>query len=302
MDQTFLQFENLIATRFYQYLRIALVLDTELTDWLVSILRKTKKPLNSLVSNSISPTYKIQETSLGEQKNFYRVLQFLSFSRRFSYSQEILEGQTFQSFSFPLVEFTKDIGLNNTFHHRQELVRFFYSLRTFSLDQWFSEDEFQSIALFPIVTVTREQPGNNQTKLIVKVSLPNDCFSTWKYPFYFPKTFYLYDDADDRRVKLQFITSVAGQVTIRKEFCLSYFISTLNSISNQRKSPIKKNIIKQFQILEKEALIKSELTLYQKDNNIQTITIQQLTLAQINKTKIIAFYETNKYFTEQLIF
>ena len=68
------------------------------------------------------------------------------------------------------------------------------------------------------------------------------------------------------------------------------------AISNQRKTAIKKNIIKQFQILEKEALIKSEITLYQKDNNRQTVTIQELSLAQINKTKIIGFYETNKYF------
>lgn len=257
MHQTFLQFENLIATRFYQYLRVALVLDTELTDWLVSILRQTKKPLNSLVSNSISTTYKIQETSLGEQKNFYRLLQlqFLSFSRRFSYYEENLQGQTFQSFSFPLVEFTKNIGLDNTYDNRQELVRFFHSLRALSLDQWFSEDEFQSIAAFPIITVTCEQPGNNRTKLIVKVSVLNDCFSTWKYAFYFPKTFYLYDNADDMRVKLQFIFSVAGQVTIRKEFPLIYFLSTLNSRSNKRTKDIKKNIIKQFQILEKEALI-----------------------------------------------
>ena len=121
---------------------------------MVSILRQTKKPLNSLVSNSISTTYKIQETSLGEQKNFYRLLQFLSFSRRFSYYEEILQGQTFQSFSFSLVEFTKNIGLDN----RQELVRFFHSLLALSLNQWFSEDEFQSIAAFPIITVTREQP------------------------------------------------------------------------------------------------------------------------------------------------
>lgn len=202
MDQTFLQFENLIATRFYQYLKVALVLDTELTDWLVSILRQTKKPLNSLVFNSISTTYKIEETSIVEQKKFYRILQFLSFSQRFSYYEEILQGETFQSFSFPLVEFTKNIGLDNNYHNKQELVRFFHSLRALSLDQWFSEDEFQSIAAFPIVTVTGEQPWNNRTKLIVKVSVLNDCFAIWKYAFYFPKTFYLYDNADDRRVKL----------------------------------------------------------------------------------------------------
>ena len=75
-----------------------------------------------------------------------------------------------------------------------------------------------------------------------------------------------------------------------------YFLSTLNSISNQRKTVIKKDIIKQFQILEKEGLIKPEITLYQKDDNRQTVTIQELSLAQINKTKIIGFYETGKYF------
>lgn len=176
MDQTFLQFENLIATRFYQYLRVALVLDTELTDWLVSILRQTKKPLHSLVSNPISTTYKIEETSIVEQKKFYRILQFLSFSRRFSYYEEIFQGETFQSFSFPLVEFTKNIGLDNNYHNRQEVVRFFHSLRGLSLDQWFSEDEFQSIAAFPIVTVRREQPRNKRTKLIVKVSVLKDFF------------------------------------------------------------------------------------------------------------------------------
>ena len=62
------------------------------------------------------------------------------------------------------------------------------------------------------------------------------------------------------RVKLQFIFSVAGQVTIWKEFPLIYFLSNLNSRSNKITKDIKKNIIKQFQILEKEALIKSDIT------------------------------------------
>ena len=299
LNQTFSQFEDLIATRFYQYLRVALVLDTELTDWLVSILRQAKKPLNRLVSSYISTTYKIQETSLAEQKNFYRLLQFLSFSRRIPHYEETLHGQTFQSLSFPLVEFAKNIGLENTYDNRQTLVQFFYSLRVLSINQWFSEDEFQSIAVFPIVNLTREQPGNNRTKLIVKISVLNDCYSTWKYAFYFPKTFYLHDNADDMRVKLQFIFSIAGQITIRKEFPLTYFLSNFNSRSNQKINKIKKNIIKQFKILEKEGLIKPEIILHKKDDNRQTVTIQQLSLAQINKTKIIQFHETDKYFREE---
>lgn len=296
--QTFLQFENLIATRFYQYLRITLVLDTELTDWLVSILQKTKKPINSLVSNCILPTFKIQETSILEQKKLYRILQFLSFSRRFSTYQEILQGQTFQSFDFPLVEFIQNIGLANNYHNRQELIQFFYSLRAISLDKWFSENEFQSIAAFPIIKVRNQEPGNKRTKLIVKVSVLNDYFTKWEYAFYFPKSFYISHDVDDTRVKLQFILSVAGELTIRKEFPMSDFITTLYSISNQRKTAIKKNIIKQFRILDKEGFIESEITLYQKDRHSQTLTIQELTLSHINQTKIIGFYETDKSFKE----
>ena len=300
LNQTFSEFENLIATRFYQYLKIALVLDTELTDWLLIILRKTEKPLRSLVSNLISTTYRVEETSIIEQKKFYRILQFLSFSRRFSYNEEIFQGETFQSFSFPLVEFAKDIGLKNNFYNRQNLVQFFHSLSTLSLDQWFSEEEFKSVAAFPIITVTREQPGNERTKLIVKVSILNNLFL--KYPFSFPKTFLMCNNADDVRVKLQFIVSVAREVTIRKQFCLSDFLSTISSISNQRKAAIKKNIIKQFQILEKEGFVQSKITLHQKDDKCQSVTIQELTLSQISKTKVIDFWETDKYFIDQLMY
>ena len=90
--------------------------------------------------------------------------------------------------------------------------------------------------------------------------------------------------------------SVAGEVTIRKQFPLASILSSLNSRSNQRKTAIKKNIIKKFKILEKESLIKSEIILYQKDDNHQTIRIQELSLIHINKTKIIQFYKTDKYF------
>jgi hypothetical protein len=56
LPQTFLEFEDLVATRFYQYLKLALVLDTEYTDWLLIILRQTNKPLNHLVSSYIPTT------------------------------------------------------------------------------------------------------------------------------------------------------------------------------------------------------------------------------------------------------
>lgn len=98
------------------------------------------------------------------------------------------------------------------------------------------------------------------------------------------------------RVKLEILKSVANQGTIRKEFHLANFLLTLTSISNQRKTAIKKNIIQLFQSLQQTSLIETELSLYQKDKS--SIVTEKLTLAQINKTQTIVFYETNKYFID----
>ena len=98
------------------------------------------------------------------------------------------------------------------------------------------------------------------------------------------------------RVKLEILKSVASQTTIRKEFHLANLLLTLTSISNQRKTNIKKNIINLFQILQQTSLIETELRLYQE--NQSWIVMEKLTLQQINKTQIIVFYETNKSFIE----
>ena len=71
---------------------------------------------------------------------------------------------------------------------------------------------------------------------------------------------------------------------------------TEESISNQRKSAIKKNIIKLFQSLQQTSLIEAELRLHQKDKSLSVT--EKLTLAQINKTQIIVFYETKKSFID----
>jgi hypothetical protein len=98
------------------------------------------------------------------------------------------------------------------------------------------------------------------------------------------------------RVKLEILKSVTSQPTIRKEFDVANLLLTLTSISNQRKSNIKKNIIQLFQSLQQTSLIETELRLYQETKSC--IVTEKLTLPQINKTQTIVFYETNKSFIE----
>jgi hypothetical protein len=285
LTQTFVEFEDLVAIRFYQYLKVALVLDTECTDWLVIILRQINKPLNHLVSSYISTTLKLEEISPLQQKYFYRLLQFLSFSHSYSHVEETLNGQAYKSLTFPLAEFAKNIGFDEkTYPHyqRRQLVYFFSELHRFALIDWFSGEEFQSVLVFLVVKVTHQQPGNVHTKLIIKISVAKD--------------FYRYTNNDDMRVKLEILKSVTSQATIRKEFDVANLLLTLTSISNQRKSNIKKNIIQLFQSLQQTSFIETELRLYQE--NKSCIVTEKLTLPQINKTQTIVFYETNKSFTE----
>lgn len=315
LPETFLEFEDLIATRFYQYLKTSLVLDTEFTDWLLVILRQTNKPKNRLISSYISENLKLEKKSFLQQKDFYRLLQLLSFIRNYPYVQETLNEEVFYSLTFPLSEFARDITLDKNItldkkllkskdqpkkkinpDLRTDLVRFFEELREYNMIEWFSDEEFRSVVVFPVVEVRHKTPGNVHTRLIVKMSVSKNFFSSIQYPFYFPSHFYHYKNKDDMRVKLEILKSVASQVTIRKEFDVANLLLTLNSLSNQRISDVKKNIVQLFQSLQQTSLIETELTLYQE--NKSPIVTHKLTLAQIKKTKTIVFYETDKNFIE----
>jgi hypothetical protein len=296
LNQAFLEFENLIGSRFYQYLKLSLVLDTRFTDWLVINLRKTKKPLNRLVSSYISTNFKLQQTPTLQLEHFYRLLQLLSFTRSYSPREEVLNGEVFQTFTFPLKEFARDIGFNKqnyTHYQRQKLLSFFKQLQKISLTEWFTDDEFKNVLVFPVTKIIYEQPDNKYTKLIVKISIAKDFLSSWNYSFYFPKDFYSYNNQDDLRVKLAILKTIASQPTIRKEFDLSNFLKNLPAISNQRITAIKYNIIKLFECLQKESFIEAHLHLHQKDGLVKA---NQLQIKQINKIETIVFYETTKFF------
>jgi hypothetical protein len=273
-----------------------LVLDTRFTDWLVINLRKTKKPLNRLVSSYISTNFKLQQTPTLQLEHFYRLLQLLSFTRSYSPREEVLNGEVFQTFTFPLKEFARDIGFNKqnyTHYQRQKLLSFFKQLQKISLTEWFTDDEFKNVLVFPVTKIIYEQPDNKYTKLIVKISIAKDFLSSWNYSFYFPKDFYSYNNQDDLRVKLAILKTIASQPTIRKEFDLSNFLKNLPAISNQRITAIKYNIIKLFECLQKESFIEAHLHLHQKDGLVKA---NQLQIKQINKIETIVFYETTKFF------
>jgi len=291
VQNCFIDFENDIISGFYFYLQRALVLDTDYTNWLMYKLRKRKNRntgQSTLISNYFNKDFEIQDESY-----FYRFLQFLSFARtkECDSQKELLNHEVYYNLKFNLVSFAKTININyRSTYQRQKLIHFFNSLQSAPPNmEWFSDEEFVSIIGFPIVKIQKNY--SDHTKLVVQVSV-SEKFYNWKYPFYFPNSFFNFDNKDDLRVKVAIIKSFSEQIPIRKQFLIYKFLNKFNSISNKRKTKIKQNIIQQFRLLQKERIIENDIKLLKKNKSF--ITTQELTIQDINSAFLIVYYEVFK--------
>ena len=111
-------------------------------------------------------------------------------------------------------------------------------------------------------------------------------FYNIRYPFYFPNSFYIFDNKYDFKLKFAIIQSILCQLFTRKTLCLEDLVKGLK---NKNKNYIKENLIQQFQHLKNQKFIQNEFYLLQNDNQI--IQVNQLTKQLINSTKQLIFYE-----------
>jgi hypothetical protein len=213
------------------------------------------------------------------------VLQFLSFTRTCHFKKEILNQELYYTFRFPLVDFAKQIDLHPlSTYQRKKLLEFFYQLQGFpNIFNWFSDLEFRSILLFPVIRI--ENKTSKHTKLIIHITI-SESFYNIQYPFHFPKTFYTFENKYDFRLKFLIIQSIAHQLSIEK---VIYLDDLFNSLSNQNKTYMKTNLIQQFQYLIDGKFIHDKIYLLQNDNQI--IQVNKLTRKYIHSTKQLIFYE-----------
>jgi len=279
-------FETEICDGFYRYLKASLVLDTLYTDWLNYKLRKTNNRKINFVFN-----YLKKDSVIDKPIYFYRLLQFLTFSQTCNMEKNIIQNQVYYTLKFPLTDFAKKINVNiHSTYQRRKLIQFFESLQKLpSYTEWFSDSEFISLLLFPILEINNEN-NYSHTKLIVRISMSEKLYN-YRYPFHFPQTFFYFESKDDLRVKSAIIQSFSIQMSSQKQFSVNQFLNQFNSINNKRKSNIKKNIIRQFQLLLKDKVIDNNFKLVLKDKSIFNINGQELTIEFINKTDQLIYYE-----------
>jgi hypothetical protein len=282
IHNSFVEFENSIVESFFRYLKTTLVFDTCYTDWLLLRLRDTKKPTSHLVSNYLNKN--LITDSMADRLTLYRMLQFLSFTRTRHFKKEILNGELYYTFSFPLLDFAKQINLHslNTYQ-RKNLLEFFYKLQSLpTIFKWFSDFEFRSILLFPVIRI--ENKTSKHTKLMIHITV-SESFYNLQYPFHFPKTFHTFENKYDFRLKFVIIESI-DQLSTRK---IIHLEDLFNRLNNQNKSYMKNNLIQQFQHLKDDGFIQDRIYLLQNDNEI--IQVNKRTREFIHSTKQLIFYE-----------
>jgi len=273
------EFEEILTKHFHIYSKKLLTLSNCHTDWLVKYLRKNKKPINTLVTS-----YLIKKTNkLSEGVQVFFLLQFLSFSRSKNHTKIKVYDQNYCLIQFTLKEYIEFSGVQTiNQYQRNKFINFFYSFQKMEpFITYFSESHFQSLLSFPYVDIRKE--GNSWVVKVAVLELLYDYY----YPFSFPSTFLTYKNIYDLQIKIKFIESISV-VSLEKVFYVEIFLEQFN-ISKSKITVIKKDIVKTFNQLQMDGIIKNHYKVVKKSKQIEEVS--SLTHLLIGKTDRIYFYE-----------
>lgn len=271
-------FEDKLTRHFYQHSKKVLVLDDLYTDWLIDYSRETNKPIDSLVTSYLETS---NFGTLDNKKYIFRLLQFLSFSRRYfnSTNQKIIYSQKYYVIHFRVRYFMDFIEIKNKNYYQLTKVRNFLQ----DLNQntpsvtIFSDDYFRSAATIPYVEM-----GKKQNVWFARVLIAEELYS-----YKFPYSFLSYQTDHQLQVKLQIVQAISTH-SLEKKFYVNHFLSQFN-VSKQKQAYIKKLIAQEFNYLQEESLIQNQFQLITKSGITQKV--DKLIPLRIGQSQLILFYE-----------
>ena len=273
-------FEDKLTRHFYAYSKKVLVLDDCYTDWLIHYYRKTDKPMNSLVTSYLENR---SFDSLAEQKQFFKLLQFLSFSRGKPFFLEYIRKQTYYVVEFKISEFMHFMKIENKSYYQIKKVKeFLQSLQEeIPFVKIFTEKSFRSVASFPYVELEIQHKS-----LVGRVAIAKELY-LYDYPFSFPSSFLSYQTNYELQVKLQLIQVISTN-SLEKVFDVKPFLDQFN-VSTQKKAYIKKLIVQSFDQLKEHNCIENQFQLITKSGITQKT--DKLIPLRIGQSTTIWFYE-----------
>lgn len=281
------EFEGKLVEHFYKYSKKSLVLDTCYTDWLQIGLRKIVSNQKSEInSNSLVSSYlrKNNLDSFVQKKQFFKLIQLLSFIRTLEYSRQFIDDQAYCVIKFVVMDFISFTGGNTkSTYQRTKALEFLTSLQDLKpLIQKFSDNEFRRSVLFPYLKLTKEN-----RRWIITIAIGKE-FYFYQYPFFFPNYFITYKNKYDLEIKLQLIESFS-QVELEKRFPVEKFLNQF-SVSNKDLTKIKKQLIDSFLELKDYELIENKFILTSKNGSFDR-EITNLSLGLLSRSKSLYFLE-----------
>jgi hypothetical protein len=148
-------FEDKLTRHFYEHSKKTLILDNSYTDWLINYSRKTDKPINSLVTSYLTSN---NLQTIENEKRVFRLLQFLSFSRRYSTDEKYLLSKKYYVIKFAVRDFMDFIQIENKSHYQlKKVIKFLHDLQNNTPPvNIFSDNSSRSAASIPFVEIQKE--------------------------------------------------------------------------------------------------------------------------------------------------
>ena len=280
-DNQIEEFEDRLTQHFFNQSGKYFVLNFCYTDWLAKLLRKIiERPKFNpgLVTDYLG---KNGLNSFAEKEYFFRVLQFLSFIRRFKGVKQFIDDQIYYLIEFPVADFQRFLGKNpKSSYQRSKVLDFLTSLQGFPpLVNKFSEIEFRSSVMFPLVKLRKQSRS-----WIVKIAIGEQLY-LYSYPFVFSDSLLYFQNKYDLIVKLEII-QVLSTNSLEKKFPVENFIQ---QFPKKKRTQIKNLIIDLLDELKNSKLIESSFNIVLKKGSSKRV--KNLTPLLITQSKYIFFSE-----------
>ncbi|MGK0448172.1 MAG: hypothetical protein ACJA2M_001956 [Polaribacter sp.] len=148
-------FEDKLTRHFYEHSKKILILDNSYMDWLIDYSRKIEKPINSLVTSYLTSN---NLQTIENEKRVFRLLQFLSFSRRYSTDEKYLLSKKYYVIKFAVRDFMDFIQIENKSHYQlKKVIKFLHDLQNNTPPvNIFSDNSSRSAASIPFVEIQKE--------------------------------------------------------------------------------------------------------------------------------------------------
>ena len=151
--------------------------------------------------------------SIDETTFLFRFLQFLSFVRKFEGKRECINDRVHYIIEFSIVDFLHFLGKDvKSTYQRTKIMKFFKDLQELPpFVEKFSDSEFQSSIMFPLIKVTKQDRS-----WFLKIAIGEQLY-WYSYPFRWTSSLCNFHNKYDLLVKLEII-QVLSTDSLKKNF------------------------------------------------------------------------------------